>query len=286
VLLMGGLFIYLLIASRRWLTRPWPYIAALIALAMFTPVIVWNAEHQWISFAFQLGRNAEAHEPRLLALGRNIGGQLAIITPWVWVPLMMSAWHARRSSPLCITLGAIPIALFTLVSLGGNPGQPHWAAPGYLMLYPLLGHAASAYPRRTRNWLAASGFVLAAVAAAIAMLQPIDDLIDWRGITAPRGAFVAGPSWIQAGKASWALGPDVPAVCLCTAPHQFALTQDQRAFVGRDAVIVMRPKTAVQMLPRYAPYFTSITLLREVQIHGNLTLTLYLAKNFQRPFPR
>jgi len=49
---------------------------------------------------------------------------------------------------------------------------------------------------------------------------------------------------------------------------------------------VMRPKTAVQMLPRYQPYFASITPLREMRIHGTLTVDLYLAKNFQRLFPR
>ncbi|HTD62178.1 MAG TPA: glycosyltransferase family 39 protein [Gemmatimonadaceae bacterium] len=286
VLLMGGIFIYLLVAARHWLARPWPYVAALIALAMFTPVIVWNAEHQWISFAFQLGRNTEAHAPRLLALAENIGGQVALVTPWVWIPLIVSAWHARRSSPLCAILGIIPIALFTLASLGGNPGQPHWPAPGYLMLFPFLGHAASKYPLRARNWLVVSGFILASVVTAVAVLQPVEDLIDWRGIDTAGGAFVAAPSWIQAGKASWALGPDVPVVCLCTAPHQFAFTRDERDFVGRDAIIVMRPKTAVQMLPRYQPYFASITPLREMRIHGTLTVDLYLAKNFQSVFPR
>ena len=286
VLLMGGIFVYLLIGGRRWLRTPWPYFAALIALAMFTPVIVWNAEHQWVSFVFQLGRNAESHAPRLLALAQNIGGQVALVTPWVWIPLIISAWHERRSSSLCAILGIIPIALFTLASLGGNPGQPHWPAPGYLMLFPFLGHAASKYPLRTRNWLAASGCVLAAVVAAVAILQPIDDLIDWRGIDAAGEAFVAAPSWIQAGKVSWALGPGVPVLCLCTAPHQFAFTRDQRDFVGHDALLIMRPKTAVQILPRYQPYFASITPVREVQIHGNLIVDVYLAKNFQRPLPR
>jgi len=285
VLLMAGLFVYLLVARRQWLSRPWPYIAAAIALAIFTPVIVWNAEHQWVSFLFQLGRNAESHGPRLLALAQNVGGQIALVTPWVWIPLMLALVRVRSS--LCTILGVIPIGLFTLVSLGGNPGQPHWPAPGYLMLFPLLGQFVAQWPaRRARVWLLASGGALAGVVMAIAILRPIDDLIDWRGLSAPADTFVAAPSWIQAGKASYALGPDVPVVCLCTAPHQFAFTHDQRAFIGRDAVIVMRPKTVDQMLARYEQYFASIRLLREVRIHGSLTVDLYLAHDFQRPFPR
>src|SRR5262249_26458812 len=156
-------------------------------------------------------------------------------------------------------------------SLGGNPGQPHWAAPGYLMLFPLLGRLASQWPAaRVRVWLITSGGLLACVATAIAIFAPIDDLIDWRGIPPIEAQLVAGTSWIQAGKVSWALGPDVPVLCLCISPHEFAFTRDQQAFIGKDAIIVMRPRTAVDMLPRYAPYFASITPMSERHIRGKL----------------
>jgi hypothetical protein len=75
-------------------------------------------------------------------------------------------------------------------------------------------------------------------------------------------------------------------LCLCTAPHEFAFTRDQRAYIGRDAVLVMRPRTAIDMIPRYEPYFASITAWREVRIRGNLIVDLYLARDFQRPFPK
>jgi len=35
---------------RRWLVSLWPYLGALVAFALFAPVILWNAEHQWVSF--------------------------------------------------------------------------------------------------------------------------------------------------------------------------------------------------------------------------------------------
>jgi 4-amino-4-deoxy-L-arabinose transferase-like glycosyltransferase len=295
-LLLCGLLLFLLTtpAVRSWLARPWPYLAAVIALAMFTPVMVWNAEHAWISFAFQGARGLPAHANHMVALLENVGGQIALVAPWVWVPLVLSLVRAVRAGPaesnswLCVVLGIIPIALFTLVSLGGNPGQPHWPAPGYLMLFPLLGRGAA--ERRPRAWLIASGAVLAVAALVVAILAPIDDLIDWRPLAAAidtsGGRFVAAPSWIQAGKVSWALGPDVPVLCLSSAPHQFAFTRDQRAYVGHDGVIVMRPGTVREMLPRYQPYFADITFLREVPIRGHLTVDLYLARDFQRPFPR
>src|SRR6202521_548654 len=41
---------------RRWLISPWPYLGGLAALAMFSPVLLWNAAHQWVSFIKQFGR--------------------------------------------------------------------------------------------------------------------------------------------------------------------------------------------------------------------------------------
>ncbi|MHC4224011.1 MAG: glycosyltransferase family 39 protein, partial [Planctomycetota bacterium] len=42
--------------SRRWLRRPEPYLAVLLAIMLFSPVILWNARHDWASFAFQSSR--------------------------------------------------------------------------------------------------------------------------------------------------------------------------------------------------------------------------------------
>src|SRR4029079_6572419 len=39
--------------SRRWLCRPDPYVAAVIALILFSPVLLWNMRNDWVSFDFQ-----------------------------------------------------------------------------------------------------------------------------------------------------------------------------------------------------------------------------------------
>src|ERR1700682_4263208 len=41
---------------RRWLISPWPYLGGIVALAIFSPVILWNADHEWVSFLKQIGR--------------------------------------------------------------------------------------------------------------------------------------------------------------------------------------------------------------------------------------
>ena len=37
---------------RLRLREPGPYLAAAIALIVFLPVVLWNARHDWVSFAF------------------------------------------------------------------------------------------------------------------------------------------------------------------------------------------------------------------------------------------
>ena len=41
---------------RRWLISLWAWGGGLLALALFSPVLVWNAQHQWASLVYQSGR--------------------------------------------------------------------------------------------------------------------------------------------------------------------------------------------------------------------------------------
>ena len=41
-----------------------------------------------------------------------------------------------------------------------------------------------------------------------------------------------------AGKASYALGPDVPVVCVCDDAQHFAFRYDQHQWAGRDMVVI------------------------------------------------
>ena len=60
VLTIGGACLYLLSSRphRHWLARPEPYFAGILALAVFSPVLIWNASHGWASIAFQADRAA------------------------------------------------------------------------------------------------------------------------------------------------------------------------------------------------------------------------------------
>jgi 4-amino-4-deoxy-L-arabinose transferase-like glycosyltransferase len=69
---------------RRWLISPWPYLGGLVSLAIFSPVIVWNADHRWVSFIKQIGR-ARIEDFRPAFIGELIPTQIAFATPLVFI---------------------------------------------------------------------------------------------------------------------------------------------------------------------------------------------------------
>ena len=137
--------------ARRWLAHPGPYLAIIVALAVFSPVIIWNATHNWASFLFQGGRavgSAATFRPDGLLLA--LLAQALYLFPWIWVQLIavLSAgcWNWRRTRPherLLLALSIAPLCVFTLVACF-RPVLPHWGLIGLASLFPLLG----------RNWSA------------------------------------------------------------------------------------------------------------------------------------
>jgi 4-amino-4-deoxy-L-arabinose transferase-like glycosyltransferase len=98
---------------RRWLSSPYPWLAALIALVLFSPVLIWNAQHDWASFKFQLVRAAATHEYSLRTVGDFLGLQFGQVGP-VLLPVVLSgvaltAWRGYRKGD------AIAVLLSTCV---------------------------------------------------------------------------------------------------------------------------------------------------------------------------
>jgi 4-amino-4-deoxy-L-arabinose transferase-like glycosyltransferase len=69
---------------RRWLVTPWPWLSGVIALAVFSPTLLWNAEHHWASVLYQYNRLV-VHEWSLRYLGEFFAAQIGMATPFVFV---------------------------------------------------------------------------------------------------------------------------------------------------------------------------------------------------------
>src|SRR5499427_7184535 len=69
---------------RHWLWSPWLWLGGLVALALFSPVILWNADHQWVSFVKQLGR-ARIEDFRPAFIAELVPTQVGFATPLVFI---------------------------------------------------------------------------------------------------------------------------------------------------------------------------------------------------------
>jgi 4-amino-4-deoxy-L-arabinose transferase-like glycosyltransferase len=102
---------------RRWLTSPYPWLAALIAVVVFLPVLIWNAGHDWASFRFQFVRAAATHELSFRTVGEFVGLQFGlvgfILLPVVLSGVTLTAWRGyRRGDAVAILLSTCVIVPF------------------------------------------------------------------------------------------------------------------------------------------------------------------------------
>jgi hypothetical protein len=310
-----------LLADRRgraWLGRPQPWVAGLLALAVFAPVLAWNATHGWASFAFQ-GDRAVGLRFHPLAPLTVWAGEALFVLPWLWVPMLLVWLPAlgwpRRPVPtahrLLAWLAAPPILLFALIAAWSSQRILfHWAAPGYLMLFPLLGRWLAA--RGGRGWLRrAAGATVGLVLAVLAVIgtdlrldwlgpvlphlvrhDPTAEGIDWlsvrqalaaRGLLPP-GTIVAVPNWRDAGKLGYALGPGVTVTCLNRDSRQFGFAAPARRFVGQD-MLLLAVEHAGSAVAALAGDFASVTPLppAPIQLRGRVLgqVSVYRAQDLR-----
>lgn len=140
LLVLGALIVFLKkSALRPWFATPYPYLAALIATTVFSPVIVWNYQHDWASFAFQGSRRLQ--QSKEFGLPLYLGQLLALGTP---AAVVFSFIFCRqrvfeRMSPLQTSLFratlTAPVFLFAGYSLQ-HETKMIWAGPALLSIVP------------------------------------------------------------------------------------------------------------------------------------------------------
>jgi 4-amino-4-deoxy-L-arabinose transferase-like glycosyltransferase len=313
-------FVALSPRQRHWFAHPAPYLAALLALAMVSPVIVWNWRHGWVSFAFQGERGAMAGAWRPAQVAAMLLGEIAFLTPWIFVPLagalVAGARRAfedeKRLFPVCLALP--PILVFTLTPLWGARGLPHWPMPGWFFAFPLMGvwlgePWAARYD--LRRWAivsagligaiailvvsqAATGWATRLVPAPAGVVDPTLETLDWGALRAApalrdAAAFVVATKWSEGGKIALALGSRTPVFVFSDDPRGMAFLDDSARFVGRDGVVVVPQDRLDQTLAQLRPYFLRLDPPQSLALgragRDEIVIALVPAHGLTRAFP-
>src|SRR3954468_3599721 len=162
---------------RRCLLSPWPYLGGIVAFAIFSPVIFWNANHQWVSLIKQLGR-ARIEDFTWRYIGELIPTQIAFATPLVFIlgSMGLYAFWKRKAgaSAARVLINATfwTITLYFVWHSLHSRVEANWFGP----VYPAFAIAAAAAANLTRwssraqrtvdfclRWAAPSGILMFAL---------------------------------------------------------------------------------------------------------------------------
>jgi 4-amino-4-deoxy-L-arabinose transferase-like glycosyltransferase len=187
---------------RPWLRRPWPWLAGVIALGCFAPVLAWNAAHGWASLLRQGGRVGQFNAARAARfLAELLVGQIGLATPLLAMLLaagivlaVRAAWRTREAGWTLLALLSVPPLLVFVQHALGDRVQANWPA----IAYPAAAIAAAGLTapvwRRLRVPALTLGFALAALVYVQAALAPVAlsphldptmrQLAGWRGLAA------------------------------------------------------------------------------------------------------
>lgn len=171
--LAPGVLLWLLLTreGRLALRTPGPWLAALLALAIFSPNLAWNATHGWASFMRQYGR-VTPHGWRVAFLLGFLATQAVLLNPVITV---YAARALRRPQALLFPLAtSAPFAAYLVVHSLHDRVQGHWPAP----LFSALALCAAVAAARSHNRIAKAaapmlGFGLAGI-VLIYLALPID----------------------------------------------------------------------------------------------------------------
>ncbi|MDU4962370.1 MAG: glycosyltransferase family 39 protein [Sporomusaceae bacterium] len=120
--------------------------AALLAALVFTPVVIWNATHDWVSFRYQFAHGVAAEKVlQPVSFAEFFAGQALVSNPFFFFPLLIylarEKWRSFREPQLAILTWPF---LFTLLFFGYNAlykkAELNWAMPAMISGSILLSH--------------------------------------------------------------------------------------------------------------------------------------------------
>lgn len=151
-------------SARPWFFRKEPYFCVLIAILLFTPVIYWNATHDWASFVFQSSRRF--HAPSVFSFHQFLGILILFLLPIGIAGLVKLCYqkghihlvNANKTRFLQV-FTLVPLVFFGLFSLNHRV-RLDWVGPGLLALIPWLAILIKDSKIQKQCWIVASVVLL------------------------------------------------------------------------------------------------------------------------------
>ncbi len=318
IMLVPSVLMFVILSKhhRKWLATPYPYLGVMIAIIVFSPVLIWNAQHDWVSFAFQGSRRTAGMSTwRLKFVGELFGSQFFILGPYLFILVFASmARYGRRlfaglddkllllvSSGLITSLFFISVSFRSLVKM-------NWLVPAYWSFIVLGVHTLFQNPDRTGRMKIGIYSSMAFLALGIAVVSipdvPLGEGNTWSGWqTAASEVVAVEDSLIRAGeepfifstnyKASSLLKfyiPDQPRTyaqdIIGRRALQFDIWPKERDLKGKTGILVVDDRREYRFKrKKIEPFFSDIQKIRSIKIRNFgkkvRKIDIYLCKGYQ-----
>jgi 4-amino-4-deoxy-L-arabinose transferase-like glycosyltransferase len=161
-----------------------PQMATMVftALACLTPVLIWNAQHHWITFHHLEHRGAldeKFHFSPLDAVS-FLASQFLVFNPLLMIGLVIVLGRLPR--PLTARWRYLlslfwPLLIFYILLSFQKAGQPNWAVPSYVAGTVLLAAGWDDLMKRSR-WARGVGWVVFGLSAGVFIFLHLTPFID------------------------------------------------------------------------------------------------------------
>ena len=144
----AGLLMWVLLIprNRRFLLSWQLWAGGLVAALCTLPVVIWNAQHQWASFAKQFGRVTRGADLTPVFTAEMLGGFVGLASPVIgmlaligFARVLAEAVRQRDERAILIMSGLFPMLIYFFVHALHARVQANWLAP----LYPALALCAA-----------------------------------------------------------------------------------------------------------------------------------------------
>lgn len=299
--------------SHRWevARSPGPWLALIISFLLITPVLYWNATHDWMSFSYQLGHGFHKPEWSITRFIITQAAQFAVYSPGIYILGLWALiagfrqWH--HPGIKLILVFTLPI--FLLFNWGGGYEEslPHWTSLAWAGLSPLTARWLMTNWRRVwvkiATWLS-GGYSLVLILLLHSLLfypwldLPEDknilrDLYGWREATAKARSLgeemaktpgdkpvIMVNNWSLASRLAWYSYPE-PLIVSDKRVDQFDLWYGGPENISRGIMVIPSYFKHKQTMKTKFHSCNHIDNLA-VKHHGHTQVTYYFYECYQR----
>ncbi len=280
ILLLPSVFLYLLLsppARERWLRRPEPYLAGLVALLILAPFLWWNHTHAnafWIH-ARAMSSRGSGHDG-LKWVGRFLGDQAVLLSPLVFLTYLYALGDGfkrgvrqRDEAYLFLWCPAVVSLAAILVTALKSKVEGNWAVDsyptGFILTAAVFVRCWDSRVLAKRIWVGASAALALFLTLAVALFPQIlyragfrypkatadrtNELYGWRQmadrISAEKAAmggdpFVFGINYRMPSEAAFYLPgrPKTYALFLHYKASEYMFWEDPAKLKNRDAIFL------------------------------------------------